>query len=179
MNSCKALVTLRSSAELNSHQTEEFNRLANLYSKASDFALDHWSHYVSQKYEDTYSELAETYVTAKFRQMVFSTHWETQDDRSVVFCALKDVLRRLKEHYHTNSQRPENPHQPNVVRVYRQFDIKVSKGYAQLPVIGRIKVGRFQFFCGKIICTGLEVDHNGNFQSLVLFMPPDFSPLTT
>lgn len=155
MNHSNALNTIRATARLSPQQHVEFSRIAENYAKGADLCINIWNN-ISKHYRYGFNRSAGVRLSRIFEQELTRLNID-QDDVWIANCALKDNIRQLREHVCFKTQKPEVPTTKTSFRVYRGFDVKVTKGYAYIPSIGTIAIGRFPKFSGRIVATGLEV----------------------
>lgn len=166
-----ALVGIFSPAEPTLVQKKEFHRLAELYAQLVDSVMAAWLQRIRTTPCVNFTEDDARYLTVQFRRKVQAMTWNDPQERDFASCALRDTLRRLSEHYRFGCPLPHAIQDPIVIRCYRFFDVRVTKGYSVLPLIGRVEIGRFPYFKGKIVCTGLEADHQGTIRAVVMYDP--------
>lgn len=167
----KALVGIYTHAEPTVEQQRVFKELAHLYADITSFVMAAWMQRVRATPCRIFTDAEARYLTNQFHFRLQQLNLTQDAHQDMARYALRDLLRRLREHYHFGGLLPEEVQPPNTVRFYRYFDVRVSGGVSHLPELGSVAIGRFPYFKGKIICTGLEEDSVGTIRASVLYEP--------
>lgn len=172
MQFSSALVTIRSHAQLSQVQQAQLNKMYDIYSKGVNATLGFWKD-IHHNYTQGYCKDASLKIGDSLSHWLRVQSRINREDHWLCYAAAKDTMRQLFEEKNFNTVKPAFPANGKSVRFYGGYDVKVTKGYGILPVIGQISVGRFPKFSGSIIATGLEQEENITYCNVLYAPNPD------
>lgn len=178
MSDNKPFSFLSSSITLNSFQREEFIRISEIYNKVYNHLLLQWRGYAARKALPHITGADFRHIDERLRNLLHFAKWIDPEEKQIAYFAANELCRVLKDHDYndlTFSVSLDTLFQKvnDEVIFYRDYNIKVKDKTVCLPVIGKAKIGRFDYFTGSIRAVGVRTDANEDLECVIYYKEND------